>query len=177
MLRLLLLRHAKSSWDHPGMADIDRPLNDRGRRSTPVIGRYMAENGLIPDRILCSSAQRTRETLAGLLPFFKAPVDVNITGRLYHTTEDTYLPVIRSMAGTAKTLLLIGHNPATQDTALETVATSNSADLAAMDIKFPTCALAEISFAAKTWQAVGENSGNLERFIRPRDLQDETIKR
>ena len=68
MKTLFLLRHAKSSWSEPGLADFNRPLNERGRRAAPLIARYLAHCDLLPDLILCSAALRTRETLALMLP-------------------------------------------------------------------------------------------------------------
>lgn len=172
MLRLFLLRHAKSSWDNPRQSDFDRPLNERGRRAVPLVGRYMARENLFPDRILCSSAQRTRETLAGLLGYLKTQGDVSITDRLYHEAEDSYLPLIRSMAGTARTLLVIGHNPATQDTALEIVGQGDQSLRAAIDEKYPTAALSVITIDIDDWLMMNPGSGTLERFVRPRDLED-----
>ena len=64
-LQLILMRHAKSSWDDPAAADFDRPLNGRGRRSAKALGHWLRQRGWLPDRVLCSSARRTRETLDG----------------------------------------------------------------------------------------------------------------
>lgn len=172
MVRLLLLRHAKSSWDNPRQSDFERPLNGRGHRAVPLIGRYMAREQLFPDRILCSSAQRTRETLAGLLGFLRTPGDVSITERLYHDAEDSYLPLIRSMAGSARTLLVIGHNPAIQDTALEIVGHGDRVLRAAVHEKYPTAALSVITVEMDDWLMVTPGSGTLEQFVRPRDLEN-----
>lgn len=132
----------------------------------------MAREHLFPDRILCSSAQRTRETLAGLLGFLKNPSDVTITDRLYHEAEDTYLPQIRTLAKQAKTLLVIGHNPATQDTALEIVGSGNPHLRAAIEQKYPTAALSVITFEADDWLKIQAGTGTLEQFVRPRDLEN-----
>ena len=165
------MRHAKSSWNNPGMADIARPLNARGRRTAPLIGRYLADHRLFPDRILCSSAQRARETLAGLLPFLPASSETTITGRLYSDPDDTYLPLIHSLAGVAKTVLLIGHNPSIQDTAIAAIGAGDNEKIAAITEKYPTGALAVITFEGDDWKAIEPQSGNLEDFIRPRDLE------
>ena len=83
MLRLYLLRHAKSDWSGPGIADFDRPLSNRGFKAAPRMGRFMAEQGCTPERILCSAAMRTRQTLAAVLPHFGDSVDVEIMKRIY----------------------------------------------------------------------------------------------
>ena len=89
MRRLLLLRHAKSSWADPGVRDHDRPLNDRGRTAAPLVGGYLRAHDLIPDRVLCSSARRTCETLALLdLP---DSVDIEIEHVLYLAYAETVL--------------------------------------------------------------------------------------
>lgn len=171
MIRLLLLRHAKSAWDDQTLPDIARPLNARGQRAAPLMGRYLRDQGLFADRILCSSSQRTRETLAGLLPFLRRSSEITITESLYRDSEDTYLPEIRARGGTAPTLLLIGHNPAMQETALDCVGTGDRAARDALEDKFPTAALAIVTFDVDDWSAVTSRSGTLKDFVRPRDLE------
>ncbi len=118
MPRLLLLRHAKSSWGDPGLADIERPLSARGRRSAAAVAKAIADRGLAPDRILCSPARRTRETLAALLPYLGGEGHVSIDPRLYEQGDGDYRGVIAASGGDAATLMVIGHNPAIQATAL-----------------------------------------------------------
>lgn len=172
MTTLLLLRHAKSSWDDTGLADIDRPLNDRGLRAAPVMGRYMASRTLFPDRILCSSAKRTRETLGLILGHLRSDSEVTITDRLYWNSEDSYLPVIGELAGPSRTVLVIGHNPGIHDTALEAVGAGDPTIHSALAEKFPTCALAVITVPGPDWPAIVPGSGMLRDFVRPRDLTD-----
>eukprot|EP01037_Dinobryon_pediforme_P032393 gene32393-37309_t len=105
MPRLMLLRHAKSSWDDSEISDFDRPLNTRGRRSAPLMGRHCSQHNLVPARILCSSARRTRETFAGLLPYFSEDLDVHLTRDLYMTPAERYLELIRRHGGTARSLM------------------------------------------------------------------------
>jgi phosphohistidine phosphatase len=165
MPRLLLLRHAKSSWAEPGMPDRERPLAPRGRRAAERMAARIADPDLLPDRILCSPARRTRETLAALLPLL-GEIDVALANDLYEPEGD-YRSVIAAHRNGADRLLVIGHNPSIQTTALALVGKRASPDLTA---KFPTAALAVIDFDAKGWTSLKAGSGHLAAFIRPRDL-------
>lgn len=171
MPRLLLLRHAKSAWDDPGLSDFDRPLNARGRRAAPLMGRHMAEHALSPDLVLCSTARRTRETFACLLPFLAHDMDARFTRALYDTTDSDYLEVLRKEGGAARTLLLIGHNPALQDLALGLVATGNPALIAGIGEAYPTAGLTIIDFAARSWAEIRPGGGRIVAFFRPRELE------
>jgi len=109
--RLLLMRHAKSNWGGTGLSDHQRPLNKRGRRDAPAMGRWLAENDVWPARVLCSSAARTRETLARLQSELGAEPDVFYSDLLYGATAETLARVVRSEGKNAKTLMVIAHNP------------------------------------------------------------------
>ncbi len=171
MPRLLLLRHAKSAWDAPGLADFERPLNARGRRAAPMMGRHMAEHALVPDRVLCSTARRTRETFGCLLPFLDREMDVQFTRALYETGPADYLAAIRTRGGSARTLLLIGHNPALQELALDLIAAGNPAILSGIGDAYPTAGLSIIDFPDRTWSDIRPRSGRIVAFFRPRELE------
>lgn len=171
MPRLLLLRHAKSSWDAVGVADFDRPLNSRGRRAASLMGRHIAAHALAPDRIVCSTARRTRETLAGLLPYLAGEMDVRLTRDLYDTGAAEYFDVVRAFGGSARVLLVIGHNPAMQDTAMEAVGSGNPALVEAICADYPTAALAVVDFPEKKWSEVSPRGGRVVAFFRPRELE------
>jgi phosphohistidine phosphatase len=148
-VRLYLLRHAKSSWDEPGLADHDRPLARRGKRAADAMGRYMREHGIEPEVVLCSSATRTRQTLERLgLP------DARIEPELYGADAAT----LRALIPDASSAMLIGHNPGMQDLALSLA--RSGAKLGELAEKFPTGALATIEL----------DTGELVDFVRPRDL-------
>jgi phosphohistidine phosphatase len=170
MPRLLLLRHAKSSWAEPGMADRDRPLAPRGRRAAERMASRIAEPDLLPDRILCSPARRTRETLAALLPRLAGGIDIAIADDLYDSEEAEYREIICAHRGAADRLLVIGHNPDIQATAVALVGSADKRIAAELAAKFPTAALAVIDFDAETWAGLRAGSGRLVAFIRPRDL-------
>ena len=164
--RLLLLRHAKSAWPD-GVDDHDRPLGGRGLKAAPLMGRYMAHQGLLPDLALVSTARRTQETwaLAGAeLPDDIARRDV---GEIYEAAADRIAAVVRGVDASVRTLLVVGHNPGLQELAIDLV--GDQERLAGVSEKFPTGALAVIDFTV-AWRDVAAGSGVLERFVVPRSL-------
>lgn len=171
MPRLLLLRHAKSSWDISGLADFDRPLAPRGRRAAGLIGEHVATHRLLPDRILSSSSRRTRETLAALLPHLDRELDIRLTPALYDKPAGAYIDAIGREGAAARTLMLIGHNPAIQDAALLLIGSGNPALVDEIATKFPTAGLAVIDFPFPDWTRIEPGAGRVVAFFRPRDLE------
>lgn len=169
-MRLLLFRHAKSDWDDPDLADIDRPLNARGKTAAVAMSDYLSAQKLWPSLILCSTSQRTRETLARLLPFLPQEAHIQLLSDLYWQSEDSYAALIRKHGGRAQTLMVIGHNPATEDTAHTLAGTGDKDALADMREKYPTAALAVIDFDIADWEELATGTGHLDRFVKPRDL-------
>lgn len=169
-MRLLLLRHAKSDWDDPSLADIDRPLNRRGKSAAGVIARYMTSERLVPNRILCSTAQRTRETLAKVLPYLQQEAQILLLSDLYQQSEEDYTGLIRKHGGRAQNLMIIGHNPATEETAFSLAGTGRTEAMDDLRVKYPTAALAVIDFDINDWSELKAKTGHLERFVKPRDL-------
>ncbi|MEP4033981.1 histidine phosphatase family protein [Roseibium polysiphoniae] len=174
MLQLFLLRHAKSDWGNPELKDFDRPLNSRGRTAARTMGAYMEKNQLQPDLILCSSSQRTRETLAKLLPHLRRQTEIRLLNSLYDESEDNYLPIIRAKGGNAGSLMVIGHNPATEQTAHALFAEGDRVLKADMELKYPSGALAIYSCPITDWSSLEAGTAQLEQFIKPRSLQAET---
>lgn len=151
MKRLYLLRHAKSSWDDESLPDHDRPLSGRGRRAADAIGRHLRDEGIAPELVLCSSAARTRETLA------RIGLDGEIERALYGAGASELLARLRELPPSVESVLMIGHNPGMHDLAL--ALTGEPSD------KYPTGALATIEL--DDWTA---RSGRLIAFVRPREL-------
>ncbi|MEX1180625.1 MAG: histidine phosphatase family protein [Cucumibacter sp.] len=168
MLRLLLLRHAKAADASERSSDIDRPLAPRGEREAARIGEMMAEAGLMPARILCSTALRTRQTLSQMLPPLLAAMpdggDIKLAGELYGAGRD-YLDIVKSSGGGAPSLLLIGHNPATHQTARLLAGTGSADLLAELAAKFPTAALAVLDFDTVDWTGLAPATGRLTHFL------------
>lgn len=107
-MKLILIRHAKSSWADPTQTDHARPLNQRGRDAAPRIGKWLAQRGHIPDLILCSDAARTRETCALIAPLIGAP-NTTYLPQLYHASPLEILNTIRPHQ--TRIVAVIGHNP------------------------------------------------------------------
>lgn len=172
MHQLLLLRHAKSSWDDPKLPDRDRPLNKRGRRAAASMREHLHELGLAPDVILVSPSRRTMETLAALEPWDETPVVEQIE-RLYLATSTQLLEILRSASETVRSLMLIGHNPGIHELAVLLAASAPESETRRrLGEKFPTGALAELSVAG-TWRQLGANGCRLVRFLTPRDGEAE----
>lgn len=174
MHQLLLMRHAKSSWDSPDLPDRDRPLNARGRHATALMRQAMRDLGLEPDVILVSTAQRTRETLALLEPWNETPLREEMDS-LYLAPPASLLDALHNVADTARSVLIVGHNPGLHELALSLAAPQGQDDihrepLLGLTRGFPSGALAEFSVAVP-WSRLAENGGRLVRFITPRELE------
>ena len=170
-LTLLLLRHAKSSWDTPGLDDFERPLAPRGIKAAPMMGAAIVRQKLVPALILCSTSVRTRETLALMLPqLAPARPEVVYEDALYLATTSDLLERIRCLPDTRRRVMLVGHNPGMHGAALALAGHGARKDVAALAIKFPTAALAVLSFPFAHWAAVRPASGTLTRFTTPRTL-------
>jgi phosphohistidine phosphatase len=169
MLRLMLLRHAKSSWP-TGMQDADRPLSSRGEAAARMMGGYLAHHALIPERVLCSPARRTCDTWTGVLSSWPTPVDVVFDGRLYGATCQGIVSVVRSQDDAVRSLLLLGHNPGLQEAAEWLIAAGDVEQRERLREKFPTAALAVIDFALDKWSNLHERSGRLDRYVTPRTI-------
>jgi phosphohistidine phosphatase len=174
MRRLMLLRHAKSDRSSPGAIDRDRPLAQRGEDNAPRIGAYMARHGLAPDRALCSTARRTRETWKLVASAFEKSPPVTFEDRLYDASAKTILDLVRSTGKEVHALVVIGHNPGLQDLATMLIATGDVEAREHLREKLPTSGLAVIDFAYDDWQELHRASGRLDRFVTPRSLGDET---
>lgn len=171
MLRLLLLRHAKSDWGNPALGDIDRPLNARGRAAAQTMASYLVAEALIPEHILCSVARRTRETLSHLAVALDHQCQIELRKDLYLQNEDSYLSIIRGFDGSVQNMLIIGHNPAIEDTAQKLIGVGDQTFINDLETKYPSGGLAVIDFEVESWGDISPAGGRLERFVKPRDLQ------
>ena len=170
MLRLALLRHAKSSWDDSTLDDFSRPLNARGLQIAPVMGAVLASLNFTPDRILCSPSERTTETLKCIQPSFHgAQPKVSFEDALYLAGTAELLTVLRTVASQFSKVLVIGHNPGLHHLAVKLAATGDGNQIARLEDKFPTAALAVYTFPQSDWRNVDPGNGNLDAFITPKD--------
>jgi phosphohistidine phosphatase len=170
MRTLILFRHAKSSWADSSLDDFDRPLNGRGRKTAPMMASWLREEGLVPDLALVSAARRTIETWQAMARILEAPVVHRIEPDLYLASPDRILTVIGSVDDAVRTLLVLGHNPGTEDLAGLLAAADGGKANRRMREKFPTASAAVIDFAEGGWSGVRAGAGRLRAFQRPRDL-------
>ncbi len=176
MRTLLLLRHAKSSWDDPGLSDLDRPLAPRGRRAARALARHFQGASIRPDRILCSPATRTRQTLAALREGSDAPlhgVPVEEDGTIHEAHPRDLLGRIREVPETVDTLLVVGHNPGMADLALRLLGSgAHHPSVDRLREKVPTGALITLEHPEDGWTGLAPGSCRLASFLRPADLPD-----
>jgi phosphohistidine phosphatase len=174
MLQLILMRHAKSSWSDRKRDDFERPLSKRGKEAASRIGRTLAERGLLPKLILCSTARRTRETLGLALDAMASNPRVDYDDKLYTFDDGTsYLNAIAKQKDVTP-LMLVGHNPSIQNLALRLAVTGDVSSLQRMQRKFPTAAVAVIAFTADSWSKLPTKNfaeGELKFFITPKMLE------
>jgi phosphohistidine phosphatase len=170
MRRLMLLRHAKSAYPE-GVADPDRPLAERGRKTAPRMGRYLASQQLTPDLAIVSTARRAQETWELTRVAFTRDIGQRDERRIYEASARAILEVVRETAADVRTLLLVGHNPGFEDLALQLIGEAEDAELARLKNKYPTAGLAVIDFDVKRWSKVAPGAGKLERFETPRTVE------
>lgn len=166
MLQLMLFRHAKASWDEPSLPDEKRPLTPRGREAAAAMGRLLAERSLVPDLVLCSPARRAQQTLELALPHWSPQPGIRTADGLYRAIDDSYVDAVRSAPQTRR-LMLIGHNPAMEETARRLVGEGTQEALAALLGGFKTGAVAVIDFESDSWREVAPKSGMLADFFVP----------
>jgi phosphohistidine phosphatase len=162
--RLVLLRHAKSSWADADLADHDRPLNRRGRRAATVVGHHLRDAGLVPDLVLCSSAVRARETLGRL--GLAATTDVSVEDPLYGADATELLARLVTVPDSIGSVLVLGHNPGVEDLARLLVA-----DRHTVPERFPTAAVADLRLSIGRWTEIAPRVGRLHGFVTPRELE------
>lgn len=171
---LLLLRHAKSDWDDPTLSDHDRPLAARGRLAAPKMARHIARTSVLPDLVLCSTAVRARQTLDLVRPALPAGPRL-YEPELYTFEAGPLLARLQQCPPEAKTVMLVGHNPALEDLALRLCSSQREGKkdhpLHRLRHKFPTAALATVALPCG-WAELSDGVGRLLDFVRPKDLSD-----
>ncbi len=156
---LTLVRHAKSSWDEPGLADHDRPLNDRGRRDAPAMGRLLRARGFTPDVILSSTAVRARATAEAIAAELGYDADVVLMPELYGSSPTTMLTIIGGLDDELESAMVVAHDPGI----------SELAQLFSADIdRMPTCAVVQFTFAIDSWRELPGARPETVQFDAPR---------
>lgn len=161
MKRLHILRHAKSSWDDPSLADHERPLAPRGEKAVLRIAEHVESEGIAPELVLCSTALRVRQTLAALLPVLAGDVEIRLEDALYGAGIHEVLTRLRAIDDSVGSVLVIGHNPTLHELALTLTGRGDALE------RFPTGALASVAFTS-SWPDLAEGGAELEGFFVPR---------
>jgi len=163
MRTLYLLRHAKSSWKDETLRDFDRPLKGRGRRAAEAMGQVLAEEKLKSPLVISSPAARARETTELVLESAGLKIKPRFEERIYEADMSTLLAIVKSIPDSSATAMMVGHNPGFEN--LLQYLTGDGRHMA-------TGALAKIEFDAKSWSEVSEETGRLELFVTPRELEE-----
>lgn len=169
---LYLLRHAKSSWDAPELADVERPLAGRGRRDAEAMAAYLHEQGIVPALVLCSPARRARQTLKPLQQGLRGS-RVVIEDGLYAASADRLLRSVHGIGDEVPSAMLIAHEPGIREVALLLAGRGEQKALARVREKFPTGSLAGLAISSEHWSALAPGDAELRWFVRPKDLRDE----
>lgn len=160
MKTLYLLRHAKSSWDNPGLADYERPLNSRGEKAAPFIGEKMRENEFIPELIISSPAERAKQTARLVKESGRIEAELKFDERIYGAGTSTLIDIISSVDDDFRSLMLVGHNPTFES--MTSVLTGNYKSM-------PTATLAVIDLNIESWIEAEPDCGKLRKIIRPKE--------
>lgn len=164
MKTVLILRHAKSSWKHAGLADHDRPLNKRGKRDAPRMGVLLREKNLFPDLILCSSAKRARSTIDLFVESSGYEGEVRVSRDLYAHYADAYVEALRALDDQYVRVMVVGHNPGLEELL---------ALLTGEWHRLPTAALAQVRLPINRWEELDEDiEGELVNLWLPKELPD-----
>ncbi|MGH9906510.1 MAG: SixA phosphatase family protein [Pyrinomonadaceae bacterium] len=162
MKTIFLLRHAKSSWKDPSLADFDRPLNSRGRKAAELIGGFIRREKIIPDLVLSSPAVRARETIEIVMKSAKLPSELRYDQRIYEAGPLRLLEVISQIEEDKTSVVLVGHNPGMEE--LLQVLTGRVERLS-------TGNLGKISLGTTKWSKTADKKGTLDWLIKPIELE------
>ena len=162
MKSVLILRHAKSSWKDPDLPDHDRPLNKRGKRDAPLMGRLLKKEHLVPDVIISSTAIRARSTAEAVAKASGYKGEIILNKSLYAAGPEAYLAVMHDLSDEYVRVLIIGHNPG-----LEELVEMLTGEIHLM----PTCSLAHVKLRIGKWSDVDNKiKGEVAEIWRPRDI-------
>ncbi len=162
MKTLLILRHAKSSWKDEEVADHDRPLNKRGKRDAPRMGKLLLESHLEPELIISSTAKRARKTASKVARKCGYQGVIELTGALYLAPSSEYITVLRTVPDHTDRVMVVGHNPGVEELLIS---------LTGQETHLPTAALAQVELDIANWsQLTGNTRGNLVDLWLPCEL-------
>jgi phosphohistidine phosphatase len=166
MKRLILIRHAKSSWDAPFVGDHKRSLNERGYSAARTVGKWLAEQGHVPDHVQCSTATRCRETWDGIKEVAGFDTEPDFVDAIYHASSDQMLTILNRASG--DTLMMLGHNPGISDFA-ERLIDGVMPDHPKFPM-YPTAAVTILDFDIEDWGLANFGFGHFVDFVVPKEL-------
>jgi phosphohistidine phosphatase len=165
-----LLRHAKSSWDDPSLADADRPLNARGERAATLVGEWLVASGLRPGLVWCSPARRARQTLDHVRSALAPGATVSMEAWLYGADPEELLAHLLLIDDAEDVVLVIGHNPTLHQLAFDLSGSGDAELCDELANHFPTGAVALLELEEPSWAGLARGAGRLVAFVRPREL-------
>jgi phosphohistidine phosphatase len=166
---LYLLRHAKSSWDDPELADRERPLAKRGRKAVALLCEHLRDTGVAPDLVLCSSATRAVQTLEGVRDGLSGGAAVRIEDELYGADAEALLERLRTLPEELASVMVVGHNPAIEELTVGLAGSGDPDARARVEAKYPTGGLATLAFEG-AWRELELGEAALEALVVPREL-------
>ena len=172
MTLLAIMRHAKSDWGQPELADFDRPLNERGRKAAKRVGHELKHRHVRFDHVIASPAVRVRETLDQIWRGYGTEPDVTFDPCVYGASLDTLLDLVRAIPADIHAPLLVGHNPGLHQLVLALAADDEQGFRRKVAENLPTAAVALVELPAARWVEAARGSGNLRELILPRELKD-----
>jgi phosphohistidine phosphatase len=170
MKTLYLLRHAKAEAGGKEQNDTDRALSPVGREACVTMGAYLRKKHYIPDFVISSPSARTRETLEQVMKAAGSEWRQRYINKLYLATAGEILRSVQQADDNAASLMVIGHNPGMHHAALVLARPEHTPLRTALELKYPTCALAVLRFTCNHWREVAPGSGELVDFITPKTL-------
>lgn len=163
MKTLYLIRHAKSDWNNPALNDFDRPLNDRGKRDAPRMGKWLKKNNEIPDLIIASPAKRAKKTAEKIADEIEYPIkNIVWEKQLYETEVPAWLKIVCGIDNVYKNVFLVAHN--------DTLTRFANYLCDARIENVPTCGIVKISFPTTSWNEISVHSGDFQWFQFPKNL-------
>ena len=164
---LYIIRHAKSSWDASNIDDFERPLNERGKRDAPRMGKRFKEKNIHPDLMLSSPAKRaysTAKKIAKVLKYSKE--EIKTDRRLYHADEETMLTVLREVKDSKNVVMIFSHNPGLTEFVNSLLSGEQDID------NVPTCGVVAFEFNLDSWKDVDWGKGKMLFFDYPKSKED-----
>lgn len=160
MKTLFILRHAKSSWDHPELSDFERPLNGRGKKAAPFMGELMYEKSLIPKFILSSPARRAKQTAKLVNASGEIEAEIEFDSRIYGASTNSLMHIVSDLPDDYSSAMIVGHNPGFEGL-VEILNGEHH--------RMPTAALAVIELKVDSWQDIVAGCGELVEILRPKE--------